>query len=110
MLAIFWMQVRRIRTFSPQRDNHSLLEDSQSHPGTCPRLVPGREVREHAGSCCWCLQCLEAHMRLVMAVTGIALFVAVAVVLPCLIQAGEGPSPSNYTLLSPIRSGNLTVF
>ena len=49
-------------------------------------------------------------MRLVVVVAGIALLVALAVVLPCLTRAGEVPSSSNYTLLSPIRSGNLTVF
>jgi hypothetical protein len=46
-------------------------------------------------------------MRLVVAFAGIALF---AVVLPFVTQAGEVTPSSNYTLLSPIRSGNLTVF
>jgi len=49
-------------------------------------------------------------MRLVVVLAGIALLVAVAIVVPCLVQAGEPPQTSGYTLLSPIRSGNLTVF
>jgi len=49
-------------------------------------------------------------MRLVIVVSGIVLLVAAAVVVPCLLQAGEVTSASGYSLLSPIRSGNLTVF
>jgi hypothetical protein len=49
-------------------------------------------------------------MRLVVVFAGIALLVLAAVVVPCLLQAGEMAAGSNYTLLSPIRSGNLTVF
>src|SRR5258708_11204611 len=49
-------------------------------------------------------------MPLVMVVAGIALLVVAAVVIPCLVQAGEVTSASGYSLLSPIRSGNLTVF
>jgi hypothetical protein len=49
-------------------------------------------------------------MRLAVVVAGIVLLVGVAVVVPCLIEAGEVPLTSTYTLLSPIRSGNLTVF
>jgi hypothetical protein len=51
-------------------------------------------------------------MRLVIssAVAGIALVVVAAVVVPCLLQAGEVTPASGYSLLSPIRSGNLTVF
>ena len=49
-------------------------------------------------------------MRLVVAVAGIVLLVVAAVVVPCLLQAGEVTSASGYSLLSPIRSGNLTVF
>jgi len=49
-------------------------------------------------------------MRLVIVVAGIALLVVAAVVVPCLLQAGEVPPSSGYLLLSPIRSGNLTVF
>lgn len=45
-------------------------------------------------------------MRLVVVLTGIALLVVAAIVM----QAGEVPQASGYTLLSPIRSGNLTVF
>src|ERR1700694_2446504 len=48
-------------------------------------------------------------MRLAMVVAGIALLVVAAVVVPCL-QAGEVAPASGYSLLSPIRSGNLTVF
>ena len=53
-------------------------------------------------------------MRLFTIVAGISLLILAAVVVPCLLQAGEtGQSLSNssgYSLLSPIRSGNLTVF
>ncbi len=55
-------------------------------------------------------------MRLVInsnsnsAVAGIALIVVAAVVVPCLVHAGEVTPASGYSLLSPIRSGNLTVF
>jgi hypothetical protein len=49
-------------------------------------------------------------MRLVAVFAGIALLVLAAVVVPCLVQAGEAAPGSNYTLLNPIRSGNLTVF
>jgi hypothetical protein len=55
-------------------------------------------------------------MRLVIgsgsAVAGIAVMVivAAAVVVPCMLQAGEVAPASGYSLLSPIRSGNLTVF
>ena len=49
-------------------------------------------------------------MRLVVAVAGIVLLVVAAVVVPCLLQAGEVTPASGYSLLSPIRSGNLTVF
>jgi ARG/rhodanese/phosphatase superfamily protein len=48
-------------------------------------------------------------MRLVGVFIGVVLLVLAAVVLPCLLQAGEAPA-SGYSLLSPIRSGNLTVF
>jgi hypothetical protein len=49
-------------------------------------------------------------MRLVVVVAGIALLVVAAVVVPCVLQAGEVPASSGYSLLSPLRSGNLTVF
>jgi hypothetical protein len=49
-------------------------------------------------------------MRLVVVVTGIVLLVMAAVVVPCLLQAGEPAPASGYSLLSPIRSGNLTVY
>ena len=49
-------------------------------------------------------------MRWIVVVGGIALLVIAAVVVPCLLRAGEVPSASGYSLLSPIRSGNLTVF
>ncbi len=49
-------------------------------------------------------------MRLAVVLSGIVLLVAVAIVIPCLIQASELPQSSHYSLLEPIRSGNLTVF
>src|SRR5215472_16774639 len=49
-------------------------------------------------------------MRLAVVLAGIALLAVMAVVLPCRIRAGEVPPTPNYSLLSPIRSGNLTVF
>jgi hypothetical protein len=51
-------------------------------------------------------------MRLIAMLAGIALLVLWAFVVPGVlqVQAGEVTSASNYTLLSPIRSGNLTVF
>ncbi len=55
-------------------------------------------------------------MRLVIgsgsAVAGIVVMVivAAAVVVPCMLQAGEVAPASGYSLLIPIRSGNLTVF
>jgi hypothetical protein len=49
-------------------------------------------------------------MRLVVVVCAISLFLVVAIAHPCLLQAGEIASASGYSLLSPIRSGNLTVF
>ena len=49
-------------------------------------------------------------MRVVTVVVGIALLIVAAVVVPCLLQAGEVAPASGYSLLSPIRSGNLTVF
>lgn len=49
-------------------------------------------------------------MRLITLVLGIALLVVVPVWLPCLLQAGEVTTASGYSLLSPLRSGNLTVF
>jgi hypothetical protein len=51
-------------------------------------------------------------MRLVIgsAIAGIALIAVAAVVVPSLLQAGEVAPASGYSLLSPIRSGNLTVF
>ena len=49
-------------------------------------------------------------MRLMVILSGIVLLVAAAIVIPCLVQAGELPQVSRYSLLDPIRSGNLTVF
>jgi hypothetical protein len=49
-------------------------------------------------------------MRLLIVVVGISLLVVTAIMLPCLLQAGEVTSASGYSLLSPIRSGKLTVF
>ena len=47
-------------------------------------------------------------MRIALVVAGIALLMLAAFVIPCMMRAGE--VPAGYTLLSPIRSGNLTVF
>jgi hypothetical protein len=54
-------------------------------------------------------------MRLVIVVVGIALLVVAVVAAPCRMHAGEvatasGYSSFSFSLLSPIRSGNLTVF
>jgi ARG/rhodanese/phosphatase superfamily protein len=49
-------------------------------------------------------------MRLAVLFAGIALLVLAAIAVPCLLQAGESAQGSGYTLLDPIRSGNLTVF
>jgi hypothetical protein len=49
-------------------------------------------------------------MRLVITILGVALLVVAAIVVPCLLQAGEVTSASGYSLLNPIRSGNLTIF
>ena len=49
-------------------------------------------------------------MRLVITILGVVLLVIAAIVVPCLLQAGEVTSASGYSLLSPIRSGNLTIF
>ncbi len=49
-------------------------------------------------------------MRLFVDVAGIVLLVAVSVLVPTLLPAGELASSSHYSLLEPIRSGNLTVF
>jgi hypothetical protein len=49
-------------------------------------------------------------MRLVVVVCGIAVLVMAAIVVPCALKAGEVTAASGYSLLSPIRSGNLTVF
>jgi len=49
-------------------------------------------------------------MRLVVVLAGIFLFVGAVLVIPSLLAGSEVPQTSSYTLLSPIRSGNLTVF
>jgi hypothetical protein len=49
-------------------------------------------------------------MRLFVDVAGIVLLVAVATMVPTLLPAGELSSSSHYSLLEPIRSGNLSVF
>src|SRR5271169_4670608 len=51
-------------------------------------------------------------MRLITAVAGIVFTVVAAVVTPSMLQAGEATTTATpgYSLLSPIRSGNLTVF
>ncbi len=69
----------------------------------------GSRVRGSIGVCTGVFTAGREIMRLAMAV-GIALLVVAAVVVPCLLQAGEVAPASGYSLLSPIRSGNLTVF
>ena len=49
-------------------------------------------------------------MRTIFVLAGITLLAVILVLVPCLIRAGEVPATSNYSLLSPIRSGNLTIF
>src|SRR5271157_222107 len=49
-------------------------------------------------------------MRLIIVVAAIALIVVAGVAIPCILQAGEIAPAPGYSLLSPIRSGNLTVF
>ena len=49
-------------------------------------------------------------MRLSLVVGGIVLLVVAAIVVPCLLDAGEVSPSSGYALLEPIHSGNLTVF
>ncbi|HTR22960.1 MAG TPA: DUF6569 family protein [Terriglobales bacterium] len=50
-------------------------------------------------------------MRLFVALAGfVSLFLVLAVVIPCVLSASELPQTSRYSLLEPIRSGNLTVF
>lgn len=56
------------------------------------------------------LSCPEDSMRLGLVVSGIALLVFAAIVVPGLLEAGEASPSSGYALLDPIRSGNLTVF
>lgn len=48
-------------------------------------------------------------MRLVIAVASLALLITIVSV-PSPLRAGDMPSASSYSLLSPIRSGNLTIF
>jgi len=49
-------------------------------------------------------------MRLIVVVASVTLLIVLAVMIPSLLQAGEVTPSSGYSLLSPIRSGNLTVF
>ncbi len=50
-------------------------------------------------------------MRLFVALAGlVSLLVVGAIVVPCVLPASELPQTSRYSLLEPIRSGNLTVF
>jgi hypothetical protein len=49
-------------------------------------------------------------MRLIIVVAAIVLMVVAGVAIPCVLQAGEVAPAPGYSLLSPIRSGNLTVF
>jgi sulfur carrier protein ThiS len=121
MLAIYLMQGRINLAFFDQRaekDTPGRL--AVQSPGTLYLGVPGRRrIRRrkqsvaHAGAAVSSLVSLlrgGPTMRLVIAVAGIALLVVAAVFLPCLLQAGEVTPASGYSLLSPIRSGNLTVF
>ena len=49
-------------------------------------------------------------MRNLVVLGGIALLIAAAVAIPSMMRAGEVAPASGYALLSPIRSGKLTVF
>jgi len=50
-------------------------------------------------------------MRLFVGLAGfVSLFLVLAVVIPCVLPASELPQTPRYSLLEPIRSGNLTVF
>ena len=50
-------------------------------------------------------------MRIIVVIAGVALLVLAGVLVPCFIEGGEVPTAAGgYSLLSPIRSGNLTVF
>src|SRR6202789_461989 len=49
-------------------------------------------------------------MRRMIVFVGMALLLVTAVAGPCLLQAGDLSAVSGYSLLNPIRSGNLTVF
>src|SRR6267378_262644 len=62
------------------------------------------------GTDAFVLSCPEDSMRLSLVVGGIALLVVAGIDLPCLLDAGEINPTSGYSLLDPIRSGNLTVF
>ena len=95
----------------------TLLEDSRlNSPARWVFGVPGwrrrRENRADAGANVSLVRCYGGGpvMRLVVVVAGTALLVLAAVVVPCVMQAGEAPSASGYSLLSPLRSCNLTVF
>jgi len=49
-------------------------------------------------------------MRLLVMLRGVVFLVAAVLVVPGAVNAGQVQPSSTYTLLSPIRSGNLTVF
>jgi hypothetical protein len=106
------MQGRINRAFFDQRARKTLLEASLvEHPGTRSG-VPGAaaNVEDRARGSGSVFLGGGPIMRLFVVVAGIALLIISAVVVPRPLQAGEvGPS-SGYSLLSPIRSGNLTVF
>src|SRR5713226_9124028 len=123
MLAIFLMQGVRNRAFFDQRAEKDTPGCSLISPPARPMLTcrgGGTRRRSRArGSIGVFTGVFTAGgriMRLVIgsnsnsAVAGIALIVVAAVVVPCLLQAGEVTPASGYSLLSPIRSGNLTVF
>ena len=50
------------------------------------------------------------NRKLMILLPAIALFAGLALFRPCSAPAGAMPSPSGYTVLEPIRHGNLTVF
>src|ERR1035441_9599171 len=112
MLAIFSTQGRINRAFFVQRAEKdtpgSLAIDP---PGTLELWRAGGSGASdaRAGASVSLLRG-GPIMRLVITVAGIVLLVVAVVAIPCLLQAGEVTPASWYSLLSPIRSGRLTVF
>src|SRR6267154_499898 len=134
MLAIILMQGRTNRAFficEQKKDSPGRL--AISPPARLRFGVPGRRItprllarrlpapRLPAGASASSMVSFTLGgpiMRLLIVVAGISLLVVAAIMLPCLLQAGEVTSEassgvtsaSGYSLLSPIRSGKLTVF